>query len=134
MSKGRVAKASKVKPFIKTINYNHLMPTRYTLELEGLKTVISHETFKETSQREDAKKTVKKALEDRYTSGKNKWFFTPLSMCHFPSFKSQAYNLPTRILIAQNQAAVLLFHSILLLGPGSWCNTVCEPGRAGVHS
>jgi hypothetical protein len=27
-----VTKRSKVKPFIKTINYNHLMPTRYTLE------------------------------------------------------------------------------------------------------
>lgn len=78
MSKTRQAKRSKVKPFIKTINYNHLMPTRYTLELEGLKGVVSHETFKEVSQREDAKKTVKKALEERYTSGKNRWFFTPL--------------------------------------------------------
>jgi large subunit ribosomal protein L27e len=55
------------------------MPTRYTLELEGLKGVITNETFKEVSQREDAKKTVKKALEERYASGKNRWFFTPLS-------------------------------------------------------
>jgi len=79
MSKTRQEKRSKVKPFIKVINYNHLMPTRYTLELEGLKGVVSGETFKEVSQREDAKKTVKKVLEDRYTSGKNRWFFTPLS-------------------------------------------------------
>lgn len=79
MSKTRQSKRSKVKPFIKTINYNHLMPTRYTLELEGLKGVVTHDTFKEVSQREDAKKTVKKALEERYTSGKNRWFFTPLS-------------------------------------------------------
>ena len=55
------------------------MPTRYTLELEGLKGVVTNHTFKEVSQREDAKKTVKKALEERYTSGKNRWFFTPLS-------------------------------------------------------
>lgn len=55
------------------------MPTRYTLELEGLKGVVTADTFKEVSQREDAKKTVKKALEERYTSGKNRWFFTPLS-------------------------------------------------------
>ena len=81
MSKTRQAKRSKVKPFIKVINYNHLMPTRYTLELEGLKGVVSSDTFKEVSQREDAKKTVKKALEERYTSGKNRWFFTPLSEC-----------------------------------------------------
>jgi large subunit ribosomal protein L27e len=78
MGKKRIEKRSKVKPFIKMINYNHLMPTRYTLELEGLKGVISNDTFKEVSQREDAKKNVKKALEERYQSGKNRWFFTPL--------------------------------------------------------
>ena len=88
MSKTRQEKRSKVKPFIKVINYNHLMPTRYTLELEGLKAVLNADTFKEVSQREDAKKTVKKVLEERYTSGKNRWFFTPLrsspplSPCH----------------------------------------------------
>ena len=83
MSKTRQEKRSKVKPFIKVINYNHLMPTRYTLELEGLKGVVTADTFKEVSQREDAKKTIKKALEERYTSGKNRWFFTPLREC-FP--------------------------------------------------
>ena len=79
MSKSRQQKRSKVKPFIKVVNYNHIMPTRYTLELEGLKGVVSADTFKEVSQREDAKKTVKKTLEERYQSGKNRWFFTPLS-------------------------------------------------------
>ncbi|ORY75720.1 60S ribosomal protein L27-B [Protomyces lactucae-debilis] len=78
MSAKRMAKRSKVKPFVKVINYNHLMPTRYALELESLKGVISADTFKEPSQREDAKKTIKKSFEERYTSGKNKWFFTPL--------------------------------------------------------
>lgn len=79
MSKARQEKRSKIKPFIKVVNYNHLMPTRYTLELEGLKGSVSNDTFKEVSQREDAKKNVKKILEERYTSGKNRWFFTPLS-------------------------------------------------------
>jgi large subunit ribosomal protein L27e len=79
MSKARQTKRSKVKPFIKVINYNHLMPTRYNLELEGLKGVVTADTFKEVSQREEAKKTVKKAFEERYSSGKNRWFFTPLS-------------------------------------------------------
>ena len=54
------------------------MPTRYTLELEGLKGAVTNETFGEVSQREEAKKNVKKALEERYQSGKNRWFFTPL--------------------------------------------------------
>ncbi|KAK5114521.1 60S ribosomal protein L27B [Meristemomyces frigidus] len=78
MSKARQTKRSKVKPFIKVVNYNHIMPTRYTLELEGLKGAVTTETFSEVSQREDAKKNVKKALEERYSSGKNRWFFTPL--------------------------------------------------------
>ena len=60
------------------VNYSHLFPTRYSLELEGLKGILSAETFKEPSQREDSKKQVKKLLEDRYTNGKNKWFFQPL--------------------------------------------------------
>lgn len=66
---------------IQVINYNHLFPTRYALELEGLKGVASVDTFKEVSQREDAKKAVKKLFEERYQSGKNRWFFTPLRVC-----------------------------------------------------
>ena len=65
---------------MQVVNYSHLFPTRYALELEGLKGVVSADTFKEVSQREEAKKNVKKTLEERYVSGKNRWFFTPLSM------------------------------------------------------
>jgi len=78
MGAKRLARRSKVKPFIKVVNYSHLFPTRYSLELEGLKGILSAETFKEPSQREDSKKQLKKLLEDRYTNGKNKWFFQPL--------------------------------------------------------
>lgn len=94
MSKTRQEKRSKIKPFVKAINYNHLMPTRYTLELEGLKGALTAETFKEVSQREDAKKNVKKVLEERYTSGKNRWFFTPLRTSPpFPSLSRQPCRL-----------------------------------------
>ncbi|KAJ7180463.1 ribosomal L27e protein family-domain-containing protein [Mycena filopes] len=102
MGQKKVAHRSKVKPFIKVrsspagalelgaeqaliahpppqvVNYSHLFPTRYALELEGLKGSVAADTFKEPTQREDAKKTIKKLLEDRYTAGKNRWFFTPL--------------------------------------------------------
>jgi large subunit ribosomal protein L27e len=60
------------------VNCTHLFPTRYALELEGLKGCASADTFKEPSQREDAKKNVKKLFEERYVSGKNKWFFQAL--------------------------------------------------------
>ncbi|OZJ05041.1 60S ribosomal protein L27-A [Bifiguratus adelaidae] len=79
MGQKKIAKRSKVKPFIKVVNYNHIMPTRYALELESLKGVVSNESFKEPSQREEAKKAIKKAFEERYNSGKNKWFFTKLN-------------------------------------------------------
>ncbi|KAF8646629.1 hypothetical protein AX16_007129 [Volvariella volvacea WC 439] len=78
MGQKKLARRSKVKPFIKVVNYSHLFPTRYALELEGLKGTVTVDTFKEVSQREESKKTVKKLLEDKYTQGKNKWFFTPL--------------------------------------------------------
>ncbi|KAI0049495.1 60S ribosomal protein L27 [Auriscalpium vulgare] len=78
MGAKKLARRSKVKPFIKIVNYSHLFPTRYTFELESVKGTVSPETFKEPSQREDSKKQIKKLLEDRYTSGKNKWFFQPL--------------------------------------------------------
>ena len=77
MGKKKVAKRSKVKPFIKVVNYNHIMPTRYNLELD-LKQVVSVESFKEPSQRLTSKKAIKKIFEERYNSGKNKWFFTKL--------------------------------------------------------
>ncbi|KAF9453386.1 hypothetical protein P691DRAFT_792835 [Macrolepiota fuliginosa MF-IS2] len=78
MGQKKLALRSKVKPFIKVVNYSHLFPTRYALELEGLKGIVSADTFKEPTQREDAKKNIKKLLEDRYTTGKNKWFFQAL--------------------------------------------------------
>lgn len=65
------------------VNYSHLFPTRYALELEGLKGSVSNDTFKEPSHREEAKKTIKKLFEERYTGGKNKWFFQPLRVSFF---------------------------------------------------
>ena len=67
MGKKRIAKRSKVKPFIKLINYNHLMPTRYTLEgIEPLKTQMGSDSLREASQREEARKAVKKSFEEKY--------------------------------------------------------------------
>jgi hypothetical protein len=86
MGKKKVAKRSKVKPFIKVVNYSHLLPTRYMLELESLKGSVTNETFKEPTQREDAKKAVKKAFEERYAKGTNRWCES-----NFPSRMSSAF-------------------------------------------
>jgi len=78
MGPKRIAKRSRIKPFIKVINYNHLMPTRYTFELEDLKQTVTPDCFKDPSLRVAAKKSVKKALQERYKAGKNAWFFAKL--------------------------------------------------------
>lgn len=78
MSAKKIAKRTKVKPFVKLVNYNHLMPTRYSLDVESFKSAITAECLDEPSQREEAKKSVKKALEEKHQAGKNKWFFQKL--------------------------------------------------------
>ncbi|TPX33355.1 hypothetical protein SmJEL517_g03786 [Synchytrium microbalum] len=77
MGQKRIAKRSIVKTFIKTINYNHLMPTRYNLDID-LKNIVTAEVAKEPSQRVEAKKAIRKLFEERYNSGKNRWFFQKL--------------------------------------------------------
>ena len=83
MSEKKIAKRSKVKPFMKCVNYTHLMPTRYALEVE-LKSVVTTDIVNSSNPtgRRTALKEVKKMLEDKYNSslktGKNKWFFQKL--------------------------------------------------------
>ncbi|EIE83807.1 ribosomal protein L27e [Rhizopus delemar RA 99-880] len=43
-----------------------------------IKGTISFETFKESTQREDSKKVIKKLFEKRYQTGKSKRFFNKL--------------------------------------------------------
>lgn len=87
MGKKKIARRSRLKPFIKVVNFNHIMPTRYNLDLD-LKQLISIESFKEPTQRQAAKKALKKVFQERYNSGKNKWFFQKLRM-----FFSLRFNL-----------------------------------------
>ena len=39
MSKDKIAKRTKMKPFLKAVNYTHLMPTRYVVDLD-LKKIV----------------------------------------------------------------------------------------------
>ncbi|KAJ1977888.1 60S ribosomal protein L27B [Dimargaris xerosporica] len=78
MDKKKVEKRCSVKPFLKAINYNHLMPTRYGFELEDLETAVSADKLKDPTQKREAKKAVRTSLRKRYVDGKNRWFFTKL--------------------------------------------------------
>ncbi|XP_039267933.1 large ribosomal subunit protein eL27-like [Styela clava] len=78
MSKKKVKKRSKVKSFVKVINYNHLMPTRYSVDVPIDKQVVNKEAIRDPAGRRKARREVKSKLEERYKTGKNKWFFQKL--------------------------------------------------------
>ena len=72
MSKAKVAKRIKIKPFVKYVNYNHLMPTRYAVDID-LKKVITGAESIEASLKADPtniKKSIKKTFEERYINQK----------------------------------------------------------------
>ncbi|EEH55885.1 uncharacterized protein MICPUCDRAFT_34421 [Micromonas pusilla CCMP1545] len=71
-------KHSRVKTFIKTVNYNHLMPTRYTLDVD-LKTTVTPDVLDNATKKVAARKEAKKVLEERFKTGKSRWFFTRLA-------------------------------------------------------
>ena len=63
---------SRIKPFVKFVNYNHIMPTRYTVSDIDVKSVVNTSIMKDATQRTNARKEVKKLFEERYINrGKN---------------------------------------------------------------
>ncbi|GAV64109.1 Ribosomal_L27e domain-containing protein [Cephalotus follicularis] len=73
----KTAKKSRVKAFIKLVNYTHVMPTRYTLDVD-LKEVVTPDVLVSKDKKVTAAKETKKRLEERFKSGKNRWFFSKL--------------------------------------------------------
>ena len=65
MGKKRLAKRSKVKPFIKFVNFNHLLPTRYTVTNFNL-AAVKTDVLKDKEQKIAAKKSVKTEFEKHY--------------------------------------------------------------------
>lgn len=63
--------------FIKAVNYQHLLPTRYTLEVD-LKGVVTPDVVDNSTKKVEANKEAKKLLEEKFKSGKNRWFFSKL--------------------------------------------------------
>merc|ERR1711962_474700 len=47
MGKKKIAKRSKIKPFLKVVNYNHLMPTRYSVDVALNKSVVNKDILKD---------------------------------------------------------------------------------------
>nr|CAI5867050.1 unnamed protein product [Callosobruchus analis] len=77
MGKAKMHKRSKIKPFVKILNYNHLMPTRYSVDLTSDLKVTPKE-LKDPMKRKKIRFQTRVKFEERYKLGKNKWFFQKL--------------------------------------------------------
>merc|ERR1712071_345918 len=78
MGKEKIAGRNKMKAFIKVINYNHVMPTRYSVDIPVNKEVVNKDSLKDATKKRSAKAHFKAVFEERYKTGKNKWFFQKL--------------------------------------------------------
>lgn len=71
MSAKKVARRSKVKPFVKLINYNHLLPTRFKVTGEfsvggqELKQVVNEDKLQNPESRKKLKSDVKAIFNER---------------------------------------------------------------------
>ncbi|KAE8787186.1 60S ribosomal protein L27-3 [Hordeum vulgare] len=82
----KTAKKSGVKVFLKLVNFTHLMPTRYTLDVDLKEVVSGTPDFLTTKDKKlTAAMSAKTKLEDRFKTGKNRWFFTKLRMIRHDS-------------------------------------------------
>lgn len=70
MSADKKEKRMKVTPFVKFINMQHVMPTRYNLDIsEALNNAVGNDVdLTDVAAKKDLKKTLKEKLEARYKS------------------------------------------------------------------
>ena len=67
MGKKKIQKRTRVKPFVKYVNYNHLMPTRYQLPAEiETKSFVSDQQMDTPDGRTEAKKSIKAILQEKF--------------------------------------------------------------------
>uniref|UniRef100_A0A0G4HCT6 60S ribosomal protein L27 n=1 Tax=Chromera velia CCMP2878 TaxID=1169474 RepID=A0A0G4HCT6_9ALVE len=67
MGKKKVEKRMQCKPFIKYVNYNHLMPTRYVVGGDVLDTkTLVPDDFQNPEKKKEAKKEIKKTFHEKF--------------------------------------------------------------------
>merc|ERR1711862_1039097 len=69
MGKKRVKQRSKVKPFVRVFNFNHLMPTRHSVDIPLDRAIINKEAFKDPALKRKARHEAKLKFEERYKTG-----------------------------------------------------------------
>ena len=71
MSEKKQQRRTRVRPFVKYVNYQHIIPTRYLVSGElDLKTVVTDEKMSTVASRKDLRKELRNLLSSKYTSQK----------------------------------------------------------------
>ncbi|KAF0988327.1 hypothetical protein HZS_4540 [Henneguya salminicola] len=78
MNKAKVEKRSRIKPFVKALNMNHIFPTRFTVDFKLNKALITDENLKTRRKRCMIRAHLKEVMEKKFRLGENKFFFTKL--------------------------------------------------------
>ena len=66
MSQKKIERRTKVKAFVKTVNYNHIMPTRYLISGDiDLKNVVSEDKLSNKETRKQMKRELKKLFQEK---------------------------------------------------------------------
>mmetsp|Transcript_108369 Transcript_108369/g.306418 ORF Transcript_108369/g.306418 Transcript_108369/m.306418 type:complete len:148 (+) Transcript_108369:69-512(+) len=69
MSKKKITRRTRVKPFVKYTNYNHMMPTRYQVPAElGAQSLCTDQQMDTSDGRVEAKKFIKKLMQEKFVS------------------------------------------------------------------
>merc|ERR1719378_1696711 len=69
MGKKKVQKRSKCKSFVKYVNYNHLMPTRYVVPTEfDAKGLVTDAQMESHETKAEARKSIKAVLDEKFAN------------------------------------------------------------------
>jgi len=78
MGKKKITKRNKMKTFVKVVNFNHMMPTRYSVDVTLDREIVNKEKLKDVTAKRAARAHIKEKFEEKYKTGKTKWFFQKL--------------------------------------------------------
>ncbi|VDN99521.1 unnamed protein product [Rodentolepis nana] len=78
MSQKRIDNRSKIKPFVKLVNYNHLMPTRHTVNIQFNTNVLNKNCLADKQKKRLALLDAKMKFQERYRTNENPWLFRSL--------------------------------------------------------
>jgi large subunit ribosomal protein L27e len=69
MGQKKLARRCRIKPFVKHLNYAHVMPTRYVLGPDmDLKNIVTDDALAKPESRKTMNMSIKKLFEERYTA------------------------------------------------------------------